>query len=202
MKRLILFSLPTEKVKRSIESALFPEEIEYKKMAYMPAEGSLTREKYLAYEAQWKQWCKSKNTEFEVILNDAKDIQSEIDKLNDCNILLVTGGNAYQLLKNLKVSGMYNALKDFFLKDDFVYAGFSAGAMLVTPTMRLADFDSFEENKEVKFNDDSCLGMIDFELFPHYDESIYSGTLKRYQIFSKNKVVTLTDEEYLILDLS
>lgn len=202
MKRLILFSLPTEKVKRSIESSLFPEEIEFKKMAYMPAEGSITRDKYLSYESQWKQWCRIKETEFEVILNDAKDIQSEIKKLQECNILLVTGGNGYQLLKNLRVSGMYNGVKEFFKKDDFVYAGFSAGAMLVSPTMRLADFDSFEENKEVKFDDDKCLRIVDFEIFPHFDEAIYSGTLKRYQIFSQNKVVTLTDEEYLILNLS
>jgi hypothetical protein len=39
MKRLILFSLPTEQTKQNIVPLMFPKEIQHKVFAYMPSEG-------------------------------------------------------------------------------------------------------------------------------------------------------------------
>jgi len=54
VKRLILFSLPTEQVKQAIVPLMFTEEITRKVFAYMPSEGVLRNKKYESFMYEWQ----------------------------------------------------------------------------------------------------------------------------------------------------
>jgi len=83
-------------------------------------------------------------------------------------------------------------------KNTFIYAGFSAGAMLLTPSMELATIEPFiTEKNPMKITDLKCLNIVDFEIFPHYDPK-YAEILAEYRTRTLRSVIPLTDGGYLV----
>src|SRR5258708_1385652 len=152
MKRLILFSLPTEPIKQAIMPLLFPDEIQQKVFAYMPCEGVLMGEKYAAFTKEWEGLAQKHHAEFVLIDNASSNAAEEQTKLSRANILLITGGNSCVLLRNLRKSGLDQAIMDLTQKEYSVLAGYSAGAMIFTPSIELAAFDS-RDNDEAGLTD-------------------------------------------------
>lgn len=194
MKRLILFSNPNLVIDK-IKTYLFPEELKNKKMAYMPADG-IFKQKYYEY---WKELAISNNCEFIYINNVSLKPEEEIEKLNDCNILLVTGGKLTLCAQNLRKSGLDKALLNFLNKDQYVYAGYSAGAMILTPSIELAERGLFKEGL-IDLNDLSGLNVLEYEILPHYDPDKDDTFLNEYRKTSKNEIKTLKDDEFILID--
>lgn len=203
MKRLVLFSSPKAKNFEEIIEKIFPPEIEHKIFAYIP-----THKKYLDVEFtnKWKSIAKKFDAEFRYVDLQEQDIDKEKDKVLSSNILVLTGGNTFWLLDKLHKSGLFDVIKDVFKKDDFVIAGWSAGAMIITPSIAMAGAPRridgktpFDENK-VGLTDLSGLGFVNFEIFPHYEDSL-KEVADEYKKTTKNEVKRLTNDEYVIIDL-
>ncbi len=104
------------------------------------------------------------------------------------------GGNTYYFLYSLRKRGLLGFLKEFVLSGG-VLSGLSAGGILMTPNIKTAGYPSFDrdENEEGITNLRS-LGLVRFEFFPHYKNSIrYDTELRRQSKLTKNPIFALPD---------
>ena len=88
------------------------------------------------------------------------------------HILLITDGNTFALLDKLKRTGLDRAIKNFVKKDNFVLSGFSAGALVLTPNIKVCNLDKYDANK-VGIEDYAAIGIVDFEVFPVFDAEYF-----------------------------
>ena len=171
----------------------------------MPSQGvSNTLQKYFD---DWEDFIR----EFEIILeyidNSVVDATSEKEKLRNSNILIISGGDPFQLLINLRKSGLDTAITQFTKKEEFIIAGYSAGAYVLTPTLKTAKI--FNENypggkkykTQDKIKDFTGLGIVDFEIFAHYSEVHHKKILDHYIESRSKNVKTIADNEFLVVDL-
>ena len=191
MRRVILFSnFSTLSDKDGFLKALFPDEMKQKKFGYIPPDGMQKS----FYADVWKDCCSRYKADFSYIDIESPHQQSAI---LDSNILLFTGGNTFQLLDNLHKNALFETVKEFTNKDEFVIAGFSAGALLLTPTIQLAED---EDENVVDIQNLEGLGLVDFEIYPHYTEN-KKEFIEKYTQEMERKVVPIRDEEFIVMDL-
>jgi len=204
MKRIILFSHVLESVLQNVLPLIFPESLKPKIFACMPCDGaSMQGRRYELFVSSWNDIAAQHQAEFVFINNAGKtehERQDAKNKLLRANILLITGGNVCVLLKNLRLSGLGQAILAFTQKEQYILAGYSAGAMILTPTVELAAVDPLaNENKDVGLTDFAALHLVDFEIFPHYEET-RKDFLQRYQTVTPHPVKPLKDEDYLLIE--
>ncbi len=195
MKRILLFSSLTESNRKIILNQLFPLALQNKVFSYVPSNGVKGSELYIK---QWRLIAQDYNAEFNVIDNSINDVEEQ-RKLLYSNIVLLSGGNTFGLLQNLRSSGLDKSIKEFVKKSDFVLSGFSAGALVLTPTIEICSLPDFDENL-VGLKDLTGLGIVDFEVFPHYSEKLQKTVLESYRKTTTNKVREITDEDYITLE--
>lgn len=165
----------------------------------MPSDGSDSQNQH--YQEYWESLCKKNNAEFININNSLELIKSRLqaDKLLQANILLITGGNTFKLLYNLKKSGLFEAIIRFSQKDKNVICGFSAGALVLTPTIDICNLQPFDKNI-VNLKDLTSLNLVDFEIFPHFDKYQHQQMINKYKQVSSNKLKTISDHQWIIID--
>lgn len=197
MKRLILFSTPTPTNIEKVVAQIFPSEVGNKVFAYMPSDGANCPQKYVD---EWKGYSEKYGAEFRYIDNSKTQTHDEVDKLLGSNILVITGGNTFKLLDNLRKSGLDKAVVEFSKKSEFILAGFSAGALVLTPSIEICNLPNYDENL-VGLKDLTGLGLVDFEVFPHYNEAEHKQLLEEYRKTTKHEVREITNEDLLVIDL-
>lgn len=197
MERLVLFSQPGGAKFEEILSTIFPVELKHKVLAYMPSDGSNSPQKYTDL---WKEIAERHGTEFRFINNAKKNAKDEAEKLLGSNILLITGGNTFGLLSRLRESGLDRAIKEFAKKNNVVISGFSAGAIVLTPTIEVCNLPNYDENL-VGLTDLTGLGLVNFEVFPHYDPLKDKNTIESYRHKSPFEVKEITNDDYIVTDL-
>ena len=198
MKHLILFSNTTEVAMKQIVPLLFPQDMLHKVFAYMPSDGGLRGERYERFTNSWRMLAGQHNAEFLYVDNSLLDVQEEIEKLRWANILLITGGNSLVLLRNLRRSGLDQAIIEMAKRERTILAGFSAGAMIFTPTVQLAMFDLWrDDNSDAQLTNFDALCFVDYEVFPHYSEEM-KPIFEQYVRTTPNVVKTIRDDEYIV----
>jgi dipeptidase E len=196
MKRILLFSSLAESNRKAVLNELFPSDLKNKVFSYMPSNGVKGSEPYIE---QWRVIAQEYYAEFNVIDNSVNDAEEQ-KRLLSSNIFLISGGNTFELLQNLRNSGLDKSIEQFAEKSDFVLAGFSAGAVVLTPTIELCNLPDFDENL-VGLKNLNGIGIVNFEVFPHFNEHLHKVTLERYRKTTPNTVREITDEDYITLDL-
>lgn len=196
MKRIVLFSQPTKNNIKQILDLTFPKEIKHKVLAYMPSDGANCPQKYID---EWKKYANNYQAEFKFIDNSKTNAIDEQEKVLDSNILVISGGNTFTLLSNLHRSGLFKTIQEFAKKEEFVISGFSAGAIILSPIIEICHLPGFDDNL-VGIKDLTGLGIINFDVFPHFSEG-QKLILKQYRQTTKNKVKTITNNEFLVINL-
>lgn len=197
MKRIVLFSTPTPTNIDRILGQIFPNELKDKVLAYMPSDGSNAPQKYID---EWKNYAEKYSAGFNLINNSKVDSLEEQNKLLSSNILVISGGNTFKLLDNLRKSGLDKTVLEFIKKESFVLSGFSAGALVMTPTIEVCNLPNYDKN-EVGLKDLTSLNIVNFEVFPHYSEQEHKTLLNGYKAQAKNEVREITNEDCIVLDL-
>lgn len=197
MRRIVLFSVLTPNNKDEILKLVFPEEISTKILAYMPSDGENIKQKYVD---EWKEYARAHKVSFNLVNNLSEKPKDEATKILNSNILLMTGGNTFKLLHNLRQSGLDKTIQEFVKKDEFVLTGFSAGAIVLTPTIEICNLPNYDENL-VNITDFTGLGIINFEVFPHYDEATQKQILENYKRTANNEVKEIADDGVIVIDL-
>lgn len=128
------------------------------------------------------------------------DAQSP-DALLDYDLVELIGGNPYYLLHSIQIHGFRNALWEF--AENRVLIGWSAGALVIGPTLELIDRYSPEMN-EVGLTDLSALGLTDVQTLPHYSRFLsryknFEETCARYERENHCQVIRLNDGEGVII---
>lgn len=198
MERIVLFSNPTEEIIDDLLTLIFPDDIENKVVAYMPSDGANLKEKYIN---QWQGYAQKRNAKFVLIDNSQRGdaAKKEAEKVLEADILIITGGNTFTLMNHLRRSGLDKTIKQFVEKDEFVLTGFSAGAIVLTPTIATAAIKGYDKNK-AGLKDLTGLEIVDFEFFAHYGPK-WEKVISEYEKTTENEVKKLTDEDYLVINL-
>jgi peptidase E len=206
MKRIVLFSTPSENENLSkILNLIFPGSMNKKVPLFMPSQGLLnTAQKFLD---EWEGFAREHNVKLDYIDNSIIDATGEIEKLNKSNILIISGGDPFQLLLNLRSSGLDKAISQFIKKEDVIIAGYSAGAYVLTPSLEIAKLfnENYPGGKKYKTQDQikdfKGLGIVDFEIFTHYSEVHHKKILKEYIKTTGKKIKTVSDNEFISIEL-
>ena len=129
---------------------------------------------------------------------DFIDIEFDSPKiLNKYHIIYVCGGNTFYILYHLKKSGADKVLSKLLKKSDIIYIGVSAGSIVLAPTIRLAATVDPDPN-DIGLTDFTGLGVIDFEIHPHYDPEQESEIIN-YEKNSNHKVIRLSNSQAFVL---
>ena len=196
MANVLLFSDLTEANKDTILSILFPHVKTKESFVYMPSNGTQGAGDYIS---EWKKISEGFGARFGVVDTTSSSPQKK-NKLLNAEVVLISGGNTFQLLDNLRKSGLDKTIVEFSHKQGGTLAGFSAGALVLTPTITVCKLPGFDENL-VGIDDFNGLNIVDFELFPHYEKQSYETILNEYRETTDNQVREITDEEYIFLSL-
>jgi dipeptidase E len=198
-ERLILFSQPSSTVWEKLDAALFPEYLMNRVFAYMPSEGDAA-EANAQYTPLWEEYAKKNHAKLVFIDNSKRGPEAaiEAEKLKSANILMITGGNTFKLLNHLKKSGLDKAIIEFWKKDGVVLAGFSAGAIVLSPSIETARTGCGDVD-ELGLTDLSGLGIVDFEIWPHY-ESDQAQEVADYKSKSLRDLKLIGNEEVVVID--
>jgi dipeptidase E len=196
MKRAVLFSTITDTNSQTILSQIFNNEIKDKVLAYMPSDGVANS---VTYIKEWRSYAQRFGAGFNVVNNHSSD-ETEKAKLMDSNMLLISGGNTFALLNNLRKSGLDQAIIEFSQKPDFILSGFSAGALVLTPTISICNLPDFDENL-AGITDLTGLGILGFEVFPHYVDDLHKKILEKYRSTTRYKVREMSDDDFITVDM-
>lgn len=110
-------------------------------------------------------------------------------RLDDVDVLWLTGGNTFYLLDQVRKTGFDKWLAEHI--NDKVYVGGSASSILMTPTIALAGMEPGDENVP-GLTDLTGLGYVPFEIEPHCDEARFAA-VEEYARTVKNSVYALDD---------
>ncbi|MGW6694972.1 Type 1 glutamine amidotransferase-like domain-containing protein [Rhodococcus sp. NPDC054953] len=131
------------------------------------------------------------------------------DELSGYRTVWVRGGNTFVLRAQLARSGADTVLTDLLRADALVYAGYSAGACVLAPSLR--GLDLVDDPAEVAA---ACgvpvvwegLGLVDHAIVPHYRSPGYpaeeSARIERIADGYRRDGVkhrTLTDDEVIVV---
>lgn len=162
----------------------------------MPSEGVKGAQEYIN---QWQIIAQEYGAKFNVINNQIRSVEEQ-DKIRTSNILVISGGNTFNLLDNIRKSGLEISIRQFLDKPDFVLSGFSAGALVLTPNIKICNLPNFDNNM-IELKDLEALNIVDFEIFPHFNKDIHKEMLRDYRRATDNRVCEITDEDYINVDL-
>ena len=96
-----------------------------------------------------------------------------LERMGDFGLLWVIGGNSFILRRAMKQSGLDQLLLAYQSegKRDFVYAGYSAGAVVVTPTLRGIELVDEPHVVPERYDPEIIwegLGLVGYSIAPHY----------------------------------
>lgn len=110
-------------------------------------------------------------------------------RLDNVDVLWLSGGNTFHLLDQVRKTGFDKWLKENI--DKKVYVGGSASSILMTPSVALAGHEGGDEN-DVGLTDLTGLGYVDFEIMPHCDAARFES-VARYAMTADHPVYALDD---------
>lgn len=93
------------------------------------------------------------------------------DKLASFGLVWVRGGNVFVLRKAFKESGMDEWLKEQKTNKELVYAGYSAGVCILSPSLKGLDIVDNPNTVSEGYSKDTVwdgLGLVSFAFAPHY----------------------------------
>ena len=128
-------------------------------------------------------------------------------KMSELGAVWVSGGNTFVLRQAMKISGFDEILKGLVERQDFLYAGYSAGCCILAPSLKclqIVDDPNDMPYKQIKETIWKGLGLIDYVILPHYasEHSESKDIDKEVQYCIDNKILfkALKDGEVIIIE--
>lgn len=127
--------------------------------------------------------------------------------LTNFGMVWVYGGNTFVLKRAYEQSGFGEIIKEMILKDEIIYAGFSAGVVILSKSMKgleiVDDPNIVPEGYKPDFSWDG-LGILDYYIAVHYnsDHPESSDVDKEIEYCEKNNITykTLSDGEVIVVN--
>lgn len=143
----------------------------------------------------------------ELDLRDYFDKSKDLNnKLNSYGLIWVRGGNTFILRRAMAQSGFDKLLSKKDKDQDFVYAGYSAGACVISPTLRGLELVDNPHRIPERYNSNviwNGVGIINFFIAPHYRSNHPESAMveKVVEYYAKKKIPfkTLRDGEAIVV---
>lgn len=133
-----------------------------------------------------------------------KELRNKLDSLGG---VFFRGGNTFILRQAMRLSGFDNIFEDLKRRDDFVYAGYSAGICVLAPDLKalqIVDDPSDHPYPEQKETIWEGLGHLDYIILPHYksDHPESADIDKEVEFAKKNNIPfkPLKDGDVIIIE--
>jgi len=127
-------------------------------------------------------------------------------KLDTYGLVWIRGGNTFILRRAMAQSGFDKLLKKKNEDPDFVYAGYSAGACVMSPNLYGLELVDNPHRIPPRYKPNviwNGLGIIDFSIAPHYrsnhPESAVVEKIVEYYTRKKMPFKTLSDGEVIVV---
>jgi dipeptidase E len=134
------------------------------------------------------------------------DSQGLATKLSGYDLVWVVGGNAFVLLRAMKQSGFDTLIVPLVENDEIVYSGFSAGAVVATPSLHGLELVDDKDTVPVGYNKEivwTGLHLVGKSIAPHYKsnhpESEAVNKVVKYFLENGMDYWTLSDGQALIV---
>jgi dipeptidase E len=117
-------------------------------------------------------------------------------RLSDVDAIVVSGGNTFYLLDQLRKAGF----KDWLLENckSKTYVGISAGSIVMTPSIAVAAIEPGDKNLP-GLSDLAGFAFVNFELSPHTPEHVSHESNKKYKQSSKASLYGLDDQSAVMV---
>ncbi len=132
------------------------------------------------------------------------------DKLSNFGSFWSAGGNVFVLRRAFAASGLDEILIDLLKEDKILYGGWSAGAMIMTPDLRGADWSEedrphiipkgYDQNQKIIWRG---LGLVPFCIVPHFGNPIFGeGPQKMIDYYKSHKLPhkVLRDGQVIVIN--
>lgn len=127
--------------------------------------------------------------------------------LSDYGAVWVLGGNTFTLRRAYKESGMDRWLRENRGNRDFVYAGYSAGVCVLSPSLKGLETVDFPNKVPEGYKPEVIwdgIGLIDFAFAPHFKSNHPESEMVDDEVeYYRNRGIeyrTLHDGEVIIMD--
>jgi dipeptidase E len=183
-----------------------------KKMGFIPNAADYTKA-----NIQWeneinnKDMAELKNLGLDVQLLDLREYFGKTDelrkKISELGAVFVRGGNTFVLRQAMRLSGFDTIFQEILKRDDFVYAGYSAGICVLSGDIRVlqtVDDPNDKPYPELRDTIWEGLGYLDYIIIPHYKSYHPESALvdKLVEQCQKNGIPfkTLRDGEVILIE--
>jgi len=112
--------------------------------------------------------------------------------------IFLPGGNTFEILSYLKNSKFFFKLKTFADDQNKILIGKSAGSIIMTPTIKIAQF---ADDNESELDDLRALGLVDFEVKPHWNQwKNKKQVFLDYSLLSNSLIYGIPEGEAIIVN--
>ena len=193
MKKLFLASSGLEYIKKFVGKD--PSEV---KMLFIPTAGNLDDNVWwIDKDRDVLTKMGFKFTELDIAIATTEDLKKQ---LGQADIVYIAGGNTLYLLKQLRDTG-FDKLLSSYVEDGGLYAGASAGALVVGLDIEpVATIDEPEKVQGLKST--KGLAFVNIVPIPHYDMASRSKSIDeiKAKYADKFELVLLTDDDALVVE--
>ncbi len=131
--------------------------------------------------------------------------EDDVSELDDCEVILINGGNPFYLLDRLN---KYNAKAFFekFISENKILIGYSAGSVVLQNNIELLSKYAIMTNF-LNLTDLSAMGLVNIEVLPHYAKfsnifNNFKEICSDYETEKKIEVIKLNDGMGVLYDVS
>lgn len=149
----------------------------------------------------WKQggtWQLVQNLGAKVDLIQLEDYRdnSYLELIKNKDIAWFAGGFPGYLMYWIRLRSLDLYLKEF-LGNGKLFVGSSAGAMVAGETLSAAEWGFDDNENERGANDIKPLGLVDFDIYPHYEDALYEKIKENYK---GRKLYLLKNGEEMVVE--
>lgn len=120
------------------------------------------------------------------------------EKLDDCDVIFVNGGNTFYLLDIIRKNGFDKILLEL-INQGKIYIAASAGSYIACPTIEVSSWKHTDRNV-VNIKDLRALNLVPFLITAHYNREKYQIPVENGVKTTKLPVVALNDKQAIVVE--
>lgn len=157
----------------------------------------MSDEQFIKYMKEYIDLMKLSGIDFKEFDIDGKTEKEIREFFEDRNVVQVSGGSPFFLLKKVRESGFDVVLKDL-IKAGYSYVGCSSGSSLMTPTMEVGGWKVGRNRFGVE--DLTTFGYVPFLIKSHYTDDKKEEVMEKMKTLKYPLKVLKDDQCFLVED--
>ncbi|WP_257351345.1 Type 1 glutamine amidotransferase-like domain-containing protein [Pseudalkalibacillus decolorationis] len=119
----------------------------------------------------------------------------DIERLMKCDAIYLSGGNTFYFLSNLRKRGLIPFIKEF-VRNDRMLIGVSAGAMVMSPTVKVA---GIIDPNDIQLEKLDSFDIVPFHFLPHYSEGLHRKNIEAFTRDHRLPLYCCKDESGIVV---